>query len=70
MLGHVTYQSDDGLRDKFGRDVKSGDLAGWVDGKPWEKDPASIPLRDRQTIVLSDAPTDSPPTVDFSELDG
>jgi homoserine O-acetyltransferase len=27
MLGHVTYQSDDGLRDKFGRDVKSGDLA-------------------------------------------
>ncbi len=27
MLGHITYQSDDGLRDKFGRDVKSGDLA-------------------------------------------
>ncbi len=27
MLGHVTYQSDDGLREKFGRDVKSGDLA-------------------------------------------
>ncbi len=27
MLGHVTYQSDDGLRNKFGRDVKSGDLA-------------------------------------------
>jgi homoserine O-acetyltransferase len=27
MLGHVTYQSDDGLRDKFGREVKSGDLA-------------------------------------------
>lgn len=27
MLGHVTYQSDDGLRDKFGREVKSGDLS-------------------------------------------
>ncbi len=27
MVGHVTYQSDDGLRDKFGREVKSGDLA-------------------------------------------
>jgi len=27
MVGHVTYQSDDGLRDKFGRDVKSGDIA-------------------------------------------
>jgi len=26
MVGHVTYQSDDGLRDKFGREVKSGDL--------------------------------------------
>ena len=47
-----------------------GPVKAWVDGKPWEKDPASIPLRDRQTIVLSDAPTDSPPAVDFSELDG
>ena len=27
MVGHVTYQSDDGLRDKFGREVRSGDLA-------------------------------------------
>ncbi len=27
MVGHVTYQSDDGLRDKFGRDIKSGDIA-------------------------------------------
>ena len=27
MLGHVTYQSDDGLRDKFGREVKSGNLS-------------------------------------------
>ena len=26
MVGHVTYQSDDGLRDRFGREVKSGDL--------------------------------------------
>lgn len=26
MLGHVTYQSDDGLREKFGRAVRSGDL--------------------------------------------
>ena len=26
MVGHVTYQSDDGLRDKFGREVASGDL--------------------------------------------
>jgi len=27
MVGHVTYQSDDGLREKFGREVKSGDLS-------------------------------------------
>jgi len=27
MIGHVTYLSDDGLRDKFGREIKSGDLA-------------------------------------------
>lgn len=26
MVGHVTYQSDDGLREKFGREVRSGDL--------------------------------------------
>ena len=26
MVGHVTYQSDDGLREKFGREVKHGDL--------------------------------------------
>ena len=26
MLGHVTYQSDDGLREKFGRAVRTGDL--------------------------------------------
>lgn len=26
MLGHVTYQSDDGMRNKFGRDLKSGDI--------------------------------------------
>jgi homoserine O-acetyltransferase/O-succinyltransferase len=27
MVGHVTYQSDDGWRSKFGRELKSGDLA-------------------------------------------
>jgi homoserine O-acetyltransferase len=27
MVGHVTYQSDDGMRDKFGRELKSGDIA-------------------------------------------
>jgi hypothetical protein len=47
-----------------------GPVKAWVDGKAWTDDPAKIPLVDRQTIVLSDAPTDSPPIVDFSELDG
>jgi len=27
MLGHVTYLSDDGMKAKFGRELKSGDLA-------------------------------------------
>ncbi|MCZ6619963.1 MAG: homoserine O-acetyltransferase [Gammaproteobacteria bacterium] len=27
MLGHVTYLSDDGMRQKFGRELKSGDLS-------------------------------------------
>ena len=27
MVGHITYQSDDGLRAKFGREVRTGDLA-------------------------------------------
>ncbi|MEZ5558484.1 MAG: homoserine O-acetyltransferase [Pseudomonadales bacterium] len=27
MVGHVTYLSDDGMRQKFGRELKSGDLA-------------------------------------------
>lgn len=26
MIGHVTYLSDDGMREKFGRELKSGDL--------------------------------------------
>ena len=26
MIGHVTYLSDDGMREKFGREIKSGDL--------------------------------------------
>jgi hypothetical protein len=47
----------------------TGTVRAWVDGKPFTADPATIPLRDRQTIVLSD--TDLPgalPVVDFSEL--
>ncbi len=31
MVGHVTYQSDDGLREKFGRAIKSGDFSGGND---------------------------------------
>lgn len=27
MVGHITYLSDDGLRQKFGREVRSGDMA-------------------------------------------
>ncbi len=27
MIGHVTYLSDDGMRDRFGRELKSGDLS-------------------------------------------
>ncbi|MEM7077307.1 MAG: homoserine O-acetyltransferase [Pseudomonadota bacterium] len=27
MIGHVTYLSDDGMREKFGRELKSGDIA-------------------------------------------
>ena len=27
MVGHITYLSDDGMRQKFGRELKSGDLA-------------------------------------------
>ncbi len=27
MIGHVTYLSDDGMREKFGRELKSGDLS-------------------------------------------
>jgi homoserine O-acetyltransferase len=26
MVGHVTYLSDDGMRNKFGRELKSGDV--------------------------------------------
>ena len=26
MIGHVTYLSDDGMREKFGREIKSGDI--------------------------------------------
>ena len=48
---------------------KTGTIRVWVDGKRFSGDPATIPLRDRQTIVLAD--TDLPgtlPVVDFSEL--
>ncbi|MEM7098915.1 MAG: homoserine O-acetyltransferase [Pseudomonadota bacterium] len=31
MIGHVTYLSDDGMREKFGRELKSGDLAQGAD---------------------------------------
>ena len=27
MVGHVTYLSDDGMRQKFGRELKSGDIS-------------------------------------------
>ena len=31
MIGHVTYLSDDGMREKFGRELKSGDLTQGAD---------------------------------------
>ncbi len=31
MIGHVTYLSDDGMREKFGRELKSGDLGRGAD---------------------------------------
>jgi homoserine O-acetyltransferase len=31
MIGHVTYLSDDGMRSKFGREVKSGDIGTGAD---------------------------------------
>lgn len=31
MIGHVTYLSDDGMREKFGRALKSGDLGSGAD---------------------------------------
>ena len=31
MIGHVTYLSDDGMREKFGRELKSGDLQSGAD---------------------------------------
>ena len=31
MIGHVTYLSDDGMRERFGRELKSGDLGSGAD---------------------------------------
>jgi len=31
MIGHVTYLSDDGMREKFGREIKSGDITRGAD---------------------------------------
>ena len=31
MIGHVTYLSDDGMRERFGRELKSGDLESGAD---------------------------------------
>ena len=31
MIGHVTYLSDDGMREKFGRELKSGDIGRGAD---------------------------------------
>ena len=31
MIGHVTYLSDGGMREKFGREIKSGDIGGTGD---------------------------------------
>ena len=31
MIGHVTYLSDDGMREKFGRELKSGDIESGAD---------------------------------------
>jgi homoserine O-acetyltransferase len=31
MIGHVTYLSDDGMREKFGREIKSGDISRGAD---------------------------------------
>ena len=32
MIGHVTYLSDDGMKEKFGRDLKAGDLRVGAEG--------------------------------------
>jgi hypothetical protein len=46
-----------------------GQLRTWVDGKPYSGDPATIPLRDLETIVISnDDLTGNLPTVDFAEI--
>ena len=30
MLGHITYLSDDSMRQKFGRDLREGKLTFWI----------------------------------------
>jgi hypothetical protein len=48
----------------------TGPISAWVNGKPFSADPATIPLRDHETIVLSNTrlATDALPTVDFAEV--
>jgi len=45
-------------------------LSIWVDGKPWDgKDPRSIALRDKETIVIQNGPPFARPVVpDWSKL--
>ena len=48
----------------------TGPISAWVDGTPFNADPATIPLRDHETIVLANTrlATDKLPTVDFAEV--
>jgi hypothetical protein len=47
-----------------------GALRAWVNGKPFSGDPATIPLRDLETIVISnDDLTGHLPAVDFAEIE-
>jgi hypothetical protein len=47
-----------------------GTLHAWVNGTPFTGDPATIPLRDLETIVISDDDlTGHLPAVDFAEIE-
>jgi hypothetical protein len=61
----------------WGYPLSSKEIAGvpatvhaWANGKPFTGDPATIPLADAETIVLSDTdiPTDQLPAVDTTQL--